>query len=255
MHSPWQISARRLHVITAVVTIAALVLQTGLVISGESVLAEGDPPVLLTRLGRLVSYFTIQSNLLVALTATLLARNPDRDGSVFRVARLAAIVGITVTGLVHFFLLRPLLDLESWSWVADKALHMVVPVLALGSWLVVGPRPRVDLRAIGGALAWPILWLGWTLGVGRLSGWYPYPLPRHRGPGRRLRGRGEPGDHRVVPAAARRGVRRGPPPRAEDRRGCGGWRIAGLRRPGASSRTRRRPGQTGCRPVPCGSPS
>ena len=176
MHSAWQLSARRLHVITAVVTIAALVLQTGLVISGESVLAEGDPPVLLTRLGRLVSYFTIQSNLLVALTATLLARNPDRDGSVFRVARLAAIVGITVTGLVHFFLLRPLLDLESWSWVADKALHMVVPVLALGSWLVVGPRPRVDLRAIGGALAWPILWLVWTLEVGRLSGWYPYPF-------------------------------------------------------------------------------
>jgi hypothetical protein len=168
--------SRRLHLITAVVAIAALVLQTGLVISGEAVLAEGEPPGLLTRLGRLISYFTIQSNLLVAITATALARDPDRNGSGFRVARLAAIVGITVTGLVHFFLLRPLLDLEGWSWAADKALHMVVPVLALGSWLAVGPRPRVDLRVIGAALAWPMLWLAWTLLVGRLSGWYPYPF-------------------------------------------------------------------------------
>jgi hypothetical protein len=168
--------ARRVHLITALVAIAALVLQTGLVISGSAVLAEGKPPDLLTRLGRLVSYFTIQSNLLVAITATQLARDPERRGGGWRIARLAAIVGITATGLVHFFLLRPLLDLSGWDWAADKALHMLVPVLALGSWLAVGPRPRISLRVMVGALAWPILWLAWTLVVGRLSGWYPYPF-------------------------------------------------------------------------------
>lgn len=60
--------------------------------------------------------------------------------------------------------------------IAALVLHMVVPGLALGSWLAVGPRPRVDVRVIGAALAWPLLWLTYTLVVGRLSGWYPYPF-------------------------------------------------------------------------------
>ena len=168
--------ARWLHAIVAVVAIGALVLQTGLVINGAAVLDETNPPGLLTRLGRLVSYFTIQSNLLVAIAATTLARDPDRDGSAWRAVRLAGIVGITVTGLVHFFLLRPLLDLDGWNWVADKALHMAVPVLAIAVWALAGPRQRVDRSAMTWALAWPIAWLVWTLAIGKTTGWYPYPF-------------------------------------------------------------------------------
>ena len=66
--------ARAVHSVTAAVAIAALVLQTVLVVTGDSVLADTEVPPLLTRLGRLVSYFTIQSNLLVAVTAVQLAR-------------------------------------------------------------------------------------------------------------------------------------------------------------------------------------
>ena len=55
-----------------------------------------------------------------------------------------AVIGITVTGVVHFILLRPLLDLDGADYVADKLLHMVVPVLAVVGWALFGPRPRVD---------------------------------------------------------------------------------------------------------------
>ena len=72
-------------------------------------LAETEVPPLLTRLGRLVSYFTIQSNLLVAVTAVQLARDPAARRPVVAPGAAAALVGITVTGLVHFVLLRPLL--------------------------------------------------------------------------------------------------------------------------------------------------
>jgi hypothetical protein len=168
--------AQRRHQVTATVAISALVLQAGLVINGAAVLNETDPPDLATRLARLVSYFTIQSNLLIAITATTLALNPGRDGPTWRIVRLAGVVGIAVTGLVHFVLLRPLLDLDGLNWAADKALHMVVPLLALASWLTVGPRPRIDRWTILGALAWPFAWLAWTLLVGQLSGWYPYPF-------------------------------------------------------------------------------
>jgi hypothetical protein len=164
------------HTVTAVVAVAALALQTVLVVSGDSVLAEQEVPPLLTRLGRLVSYFTIQSNLLIAVTAVQLARDPLRDGRWWRPVRAAALVGITVTGLVHFVLLRPLLDLHGASWVADKMLHMVVPVLAVVAWLVAGPRPRAPWRDALTALVWPVAWLVWTLVVGAVSGWYPYPF-------------------------------------------------------------------------------
>lgn len=168
--------ARAVHLVPAFVAVAALVLQTVLVVTGASVLAETEVPPLLTRLGRLVSYFTIQSNLLVAVTAVQLVRDPARDGRWWRVVRVAALVGITVTGLVHFVLLRPLLDLEGASWLADKMLHMVVPVLAVGGWLLAGPRPGAPWRDALPALSWPVAWLGWTLVVGAATGWYPYPF-------------------------------------------------------------------------------
>ena len=168
--------ARAVHTVTAAVAIGALVLQTVLVVTGDSVLAETQVPPLMTRLGRLVSYFTIQSNLLVAVTAVQLARDPFRDGRWWRPVRAAALVGITVTGLVHFALLRPLLDLHGASWAADKLLHMVVPLAAVVAWVVAGPRPRAPWRQAVPALAWPVAWLAWTLAVGAVSGWYPYPF-------------------------------------------------------------------------------
>lgn len=168
--------ARVLHLVVALVATAALVLQTVLVVSGASVLAETEVPPLATRLVRLVSYFTIQSNVLVAVTAWQLWRDPARDGRWWRVVRAAALAGITVTGLVHFVLLRPLLDLEGANWAADKLLHMVVPVLAVGTWLLAGPRPRVSWRTALELMVWPLAWLVLTLAVGAATGWYPYPF-------------------------------------------------------------------------------
>lgn len=169
-------SARAWHALTAAVTVVALVLQLVLVVQGGRVLDETEPSGLAERLGQFVSYFTIQSNALVAVAAVLLVRDPLRDGALFRVVRLAGVVGIFVTGVVHFALLRPLLDLDGADWVADKLLHMAVPLLATVGFVLFGPRPRVELREIRLAILWPIAWTAWTLVVGALSGWYPYPF-------------------------------------------------------------------------------
>jgi hypothetical protein len=173
-------SARLWHGLTAVVAIGALVLPLVLIFQGDRVLDDTSQDSLPVRLGRFVSYFTIQSNLLVAITATQLARDPLRDGTRWRVVRLAAMAGIFVTGVVHFLLLGPLLELEGADWLADKLLHMVVPLLAVVGWLLFGPRPRIERRELMWALVWPIAWLVWTLVVGAISGWYPYPFLDHR---------------------------------------------------------------------------
>jgi hypothetical protein len=168
--------AARVHAVVAAVAWFSLVLQLALVLTGEAVLVEEDPPGTAARIYRFFAYFTIQSNILVALSSTVLARDPLLDRPAWRVVRLAGIVGITVTGLVHFFLLRPLLDLDGASWAADKLLHMVVPVLAIAAWAWAGPRPRFTWREAAYALAWPLAWLVWTLGVGQVDGWVPYPF-------------------------------------------------------------------------------
>lgn len=132
--------------------------------------------VIATRIGRFIAYFTIQSNILVAIAATSLARDPARDGRRWRVLRLAGLVGITITAVVHFFLLRPLLDLDGLDYLADKLLHMVVPVLAVACWALFGPRPRITRREVGLAIVWPVVWLAVVLVMGGVSDWYPYPF-------------------------------------------------------------------------------
>lgn len=168
--------ARRVHLVVAAVAWFAVLFQLLLVLTGEAILVEEDPPGLAARIYRFFAYFTIQSNLLVAVTSTALARDPALDSRGWRVARLAGLVGITVTGIVHFFLLRPLLDLDGANLVADKLLHMAVPLLAVAAWAWVGPRPRVTTRDAAYALVWPLLWTAWTLVVGQVDGWVPYPF-------------------------------------------------------------------------------
>ena len=168
--------ARRVHLVVALVAWFAVVFQLVLVLQGSAVLVEDDPPGRGESIYRFFAYFTIQSNLLVAIASTALAREPELDRPTWRVVRLAGMVGITVTGLVHFFLLRPLLDLDGADWMADKLLHMVVPVLALAAWAWVGPRPRFTWREAAYALVWPLAWLAWTLVVGQVDGWVPYPF-------------------------------------------------------------------------------
>jgi uncharacterized membrane protein len=171
--------ARAFHALTAGAALVALVLQLVQVAKGSVVLVDAHPPGLVDRLLRYVAYFTIQSNVLVLVTAAQLTQDPDRDGRVWRVVRTAAISGITVTGLVHWFLLRKLMDLHGADYLADRMLHLVVPVLAVLGWLVLGPRPRIDWGVCLRAAAWPVVWLVAILGQAAVTGWYPYPFLDH----------------------------------------------------------------------------
>jgi len=169
-------TARRVHVLTALVAAAAIVLQLVLVIDGAATLLPEENSSLGTRLVRIFSYFTILANLLVLAVTVSLARDPDRNDRVWRVLRLDAVVCIAVTGVVHWFFLRPLLDLSGASYVADKMLHVVVPILAVSGWLWVGPRGRASRSELLPSLVLPVVWLVLTLVGGALTGWYPYPF-------------------------------------------------------------------------------
>ena len=155
----------------------ALVVQLVLVVTGASVLVETtEPPGLATRVLRFVGYFTVQSNVLVLATTWALVRRPSYDGRLWRIARADAVAGITITGVVHWFFLRPLLDLHGWAFVTDKLLHVAVPMLAVVGWVLFGPRRRIGWPTLLPALVWPTAWLAYTLVMGAITSWYPYPF-------------------------------------------------------------------------------
>ncbi len=168
--------ARAFHALTAVVAGFAVVLQLVLVVQGNAILDQTNPPGLATRVIRFFSYLTIWSNVLVALVALMVAVQPDRDGPVWRALRLDAVIICFGGGIVHFFLLRPLLNLSGADLLADRLLHVVVPLLALIGWLAFGPRGRVHRADLGPFLVVPVLWLVYTLVRGTFVDWYPYPF-------------------------------------------------------------------------------
>jgi len=134
---------------TVAVVAFALVAQLVLVVTGASVLVDdAEPPGLATRLLRFVSYFTVQSNALVLATTWVLVSRPSYDGRLWRIARADAIAGIGVTGVVHWFFLRPMF----------------------------GPRRRIGWATVLPAFVWPAVWLAYTLVMGALTSWYPYPF-------------------------------------------------------------------------------
>jgi hypothetical protein len=168
--------ARVFHLVTFLVTALALVLQLVLVIQGHRVLDEHNRPDLATRLVRFCSYLTIWANALVAWSTLTLALGRDRDTRRWRTLRTDAVVLILLAGVVHYFWLRPLLDLHGWDLVADRSLHLVVPALAVAGWLVFGPRRRVSTTDLVPSLVLPVGWLGYTLVRGAFVSWYPYPF-------------------------------------------------------------------------------
>lgn len=168
--------ARWFHLLTFLVAAGAVLLQLVLVIQGNRVLDETSRPDLATRLIRFASYLTIWSNVLVAWSAATLAFGLDEDSRVWRALRLDAVVICVGGGIVHFFLLRPLLDLDGTDLVADKLLHLVVPLLAVIGWVVFGPRERATRADLLPFLVVPVFWLVYTLVRGAFVDWYPYPF-------------------------------------------------------------------------------
>ncbi|MGO4255545.1 Pr6Pr family membrane protein [Marmoricola sp. RAF53] len=168
--------ARWFHLVTFLVATFAVALQLVLVWQGHVVLDETNRPDRGTRLVRFASYLTIWSNVLVAWSTGTLAFGRDRDTRVWRALRLDAVVICFGGGLVHFFFLRPLLDLHGADLLADRLLHVVVPLLAVAGWLVLGPRGRATAADVGPFLVLPLVWLAYTLVRGAFAGWYPYPF-------------------------------------------------------------------------------
>ena len=173
MSAPPAPGLRAFTFVAALVAWAAVALQ--LVLSLQLAVANGRG--ILGGIVVYLSYFTILTNILVALTLSVpLAAPKGALGRFFARPGVATAVAtaITVVGLAYFFLLRRIWDPQGWALVADVALHYVVPVLFLLYWGLAVPKGGLRFADIPKWLLYPLGYMVYVLIRGALTGLYPY---------------------------------------------------------------------------------
>jgi hypothetical protein len=151
----------------------AIVLQYSLIASTRS------GPDLVAWTINYFSFFTTIGNILVALAMTLpwlaprsrLAQWLLRPG-----VRTVIAAYIIVVGVVYYVMLRNLYDPQGWRLVCVVILHYVIPPLFVLDWLLFVPKRTLSWRILFGALAFPVVYVAWTLLHGAFTGFYPYPF-------------------------------------------------------------------------------
>ncbi len=126
---------------------------------------------------RFFSFFTIQTNILVALvlTAFSIKSSPD-EWLVHPFVRSAVAVYIAMVGLVYVVLLRHLWAPQGAQWIADTVLHYVMPVGYMLFWLSCVRKTGLRWYDPLLWLIYPLFYLGFVLVRGKMSGFYPYPF-------------------------------------------------------------------------------
>lgn len=128
---------------------------------------------------RFFSFFTILTNILVALAATvLLLDRPGRPGRFFSSPRVqtALAIYILVVGLVYNTLLRSIWMPEGLQRGVDELLHLVIPVLFFLYWILYTQRRVLLWKDLPVWLLYPAFYCLYILIRGYFSGFYPYPF-------------------------------------------------------------------------------
>ena len=130
-------------------------------------------------IARFFSYFTILTNILVAVSFTLLFQRPrSRPWAFFlRPGILTAIaVYISIVSIVYNLVLRRLWNPQGLQLLVDELLHSVIPVMFFLFWLLYVPKNRLSFKNLWGWLLYPFIYLAAILVRGAVSGFYPYPF-------------------------------------------------------------------------------
>ena len=120
----------------------------------------------------LVRFFTILTNLAVAVAMTAIAL-----GATLRPSLLGGLtLAIVLVGTVYMTLLRGLLELSGGALLADMLLHKVTPVLVPLWWLAFVPKGKLRWRNPGLWALYPLAYFPYALARGAAEGVYAYPF-------------------------------------------------------------------------------
>ena len=135
-----------------------------------SIALTGDPALAVWAMLR---YFTVLTNLLVAVTFTALAFG----SRVVTPPRLAGVtIAIMLVGIVYHLLLRGMVELSGGARLADTLNHSVTPVLVTLYWLFLAQKGHLSWRMPLAFAAYPLAYFGYALVRGGFEGIYAYPF-------------------------------------------------------------------------------
>ncbi len=130
----------------------------------------------LSRLIYYYSYFTVLSNITLAISSLLLLFQPNRNNPGFKILRLDGLICIIITSVVYNLVLRQNHPLKGMMTLTNELLHVVIPFLGIVGWLLYGPRPGINRKIIILAILPPFIYVVYIFIRGKFTGIYPYPF-------------------------------------------------------------------------------
>lgn len=125
------------------------------------------------------SFFTVLTNSLIAFETILALITPKSLVGVFfssPAVQTGTAIYIAVVGIVYSLVLRELWNPEGAQKLADLVLHDLVPILYVAWWFFFVPKNGLRWKHAVWWLAYPFVYLVYTMVRGRIVGTYPYPF-------------------------------------------------------------------------------
>lgn len=123
------------------------------------------------------SYFTTQSNVLVAISAWYFLFRKPKFTKRELLVQLGTLINIFITCVVYQLLIAPNRgELPSFTLILSNLTHIVSPALYTTYWLWAEKRYKLNY---GYAIAWliyPAIYLAYIVTRGNFVKWYPYPF-------------------------------------------------------------------------------
>ena len=168
----WSLTVK---IITALTAWVALALQLYILIDNTP--DNGMTP--LQAVGRFFIFFTVLSNLLVAISLTIeLAGRTTVAGQFFSRPSTSAAIAfyIVMVGLVYNVILRNVWNPTGLQKLVDELLHVVIPLLYAIYWIVFVRKGTLRWNHLLYWLIYPATYLFYALVRGAIEGFYPYPF-------------------------------------------------------------------------------
>lgn len=128
---------------------------------------------------RFFSFFTILTNLLVAIYFTSLIFK-IKNGFYAIINKPGALTAITVyitsVGLGYQILLRHIWQPTGLQMIVDELLHTLIPIMVIIYWYLYEIKSLATYKQILKWLIYPLIYLAYILIRGKVSSFYPYPF-------------------------------------------------------------------------------
>lgn len=128
---------------------------------------------------RYLSFMTIWTNIIVAVTYSSLLLNSERNLIGFfktHSVQSAVLVYIVIVGIIYHLYLSHVWNPKGAQYIADFFLHTFVPLFYLLYWFLFSEKIRLSYLKPFRWLIYPLVYIIYILIKGVFTGAYPYPF-------------------------------------------------------------------------------